>query len=94
MPRQTKSIYIGAFTLLGFLLASILHAVIEIPVINLLVADFDRWSLGLTWEQWFLVHHVGAAILWIAGVLFGYKEGQYWWQVMYVEKKTPTWVYS
>jgi hypothetical protein len=61
--------------------------VIEIVVINLLVKDFERYSLGLFWGQWFLVHHVGAVILLIAGVLFGLWQGQYWWNVVYVKKK-------
>jgi Sec-independent protein secretion pathway component TatC len=85
--NSKRTIYITSFTLLGILLSTIVHAAIEIPVINLLVADFDRYSLVLSWGQWFLVHHVGTVILWVAGVAFGYWQGKYWWQVIYVEGK-------
>ena len=85
--NSKRTIYITSFTLLGILLSTIVHAGVEIPVINLLVADFDRYSLGLTWAQWFWVHHVGSVILGVAGALFGFWQGRYWWRVIYVEKK-------
>lgn len=85
-----RTVYLISFTILGLLLATIVHAIIEIPVINLLVSDFDRYSLGLTWEQWFMIHHAGTVTLWLAGVLFGYWQGKYWWTVIYKHgKKTP-----
>jgi len=81
--NSKRTIYITSFTVLGILLSTIVHAGVEIPVINLLVADFDRYGLGLTWAQWFWVHHVGTVILWIAGALFGYWQGKHWWRVIY-----------
>ena len=85
--NSKRTIYITSFTVLGILLSTIVHAGVEIPVINLLVADFDRYSLGLTWAQWFWVHHVGTVFLGILGTLFGYWQGRHWWQVIYVEGK-------
>ena len=88
MDMKTKrTVYIAAFIVLGLLLAAILHAAIEIPVINLLVSDFDRYSLGLTWSGWFWVHHIGTVMLSLVGVWFGYTQGKHWWRVIYEEKK-------
>ena len=85
-----RTVYIVAFIVLGLLLSTIIHAAIEIPAINLLVSDFDRYSLGLTWSQWFTIHHVGTVILLVAGTLFGYWQGKYWWTAIYEHgKKTP-----
>lgn len=83
----TRTVYITAFTILGILLSTIVHAAIEIPIINLLASDFDRFSLGLSWSQWFWVHHVGSIILWVAGLIFGFWQGKYWWKAIYVEKR-------
>jgi hypothetical protein len=85
--NTTRTVYIAAFIILGLLLSTILHAAIEIPVINLLVSDFDRYSLGLTWQEWFWVHHVATILVALAGLWFGYAQGKHWWQVIYVEKR-------
>jgi len=84
-PKRT--VYLVAFSFLGLLLSTIVHAAIEIPVIDLLISDFNRWGLGLSWEQWFTLHHVGATLLWMAGIWFGYTQGKRWWRVIYIEKK-------
>ena len=63
-----------------------LHAIIESAVISLLTKDFERFSLGLNWEQWFVVHRVGSVILLSVGVIFGLQQGRLWWRILYVEK--------
>ena len=66
----------------GFLV----HAAIEIPAIALLVGDFGRYGLGLSWEAWELVHDVGTALLIAGGALAGFFQGKKWWRVVYVER--------
>lgn len=82
-----KIIYILCFIVLGVLVSFLVHAAIEIPIINFLVSDFDRYSLGLSWAQWQMVHDVGTVVLLILGIIVGYIQGKYWWQVIYVQKK-------
>lgn len=89
-----RAIYILAFTILGILLQLIVHALLEMAVITLLLRDFDRFGLGLSWRQWYAVHHVVTLALLIAGVSLGYRWGVRWWQVLYVEKRygwPPKW---
>ncbi len=85
-----KIIYISLFTFLGILVSFIIHAAIEIPVINLLVSDFDKYGLGFTWKEWYLIHHIVSAILLLLGVALGYLQGKHWWKIIYVEKRRPS----
>lgn len=78
-----KKIYIGAFMLFGILLQLLVHALVEIWYIGLLLRDFPQYSLGFSWSQWFIVHHIGTVILFIAGVMFGFWQGKFWWRKIY-----------
>jgi len=86
--------YIACFTFLGLLLQLVLHALLEIGVISLLLRDFPRYSLGMSWDQWIIVHHVVTVILLIGGALWGYLSGVKFWNIIYVEKRygwPPKW---
>ncbi|PIS05095.1 MAG: hypothetical protein COT81_02925 [Candidatus Buchananbacteria bacterium CG10_big_fil_rev_8_21_14_0_10_42_9] len=84
-----KTIYIIAFSFLGILISFLVHYGIEYPVIFLLITNFETFSLGLSWDTWFLVHHVGTVILLILGASAGFFQGRYWWRVIYIEKRYP-----
>ncbi len=86
-----KIIYLGATIFLFILLGFLVHAAIEIFVINLLTKDFVRYGLGLSWQNWYLIHHVGTAVLLILSVVAGYFVGQRWWKYIYVDKKYRGW---
>ncbi len=61
---------------MGFLVQLILHAVIEIGYIYLLNYNFDMYGLGLTWDDWYLIHYIFTIILIIFGLYFGYNYGK------------------
>jgi hypothetical protein len=82
-----RVIYISLFTLLGIILSFLAHALLEIPIINLLVKDFERYGLGLTWQQWYVIHQVGSIFLLILGIIVGFTQGKYWWRIIYIDKK-------
>lgn len=82
-----KTIYISLFTFLGIILSFLVHGAIEIPVINLLVKDFDKYGLGLNWRQWYQVHYVGTIVLFLLGIIAGYLQGKHWWRVIYIERR-------
>ena len=84
-----RAFYIFCFTVLGLLLQFLVHAVVEMGVISLLLKDFRTYGLGLTWAQWFMIHHVATAVLIVAGGAFGYLQGVKWWRIIYVEKRYP-----
>ena len=75
--------YTFCFIILGILVSFLVHAAIEISMIGLLLSDFDRYGLGLRWEQWYLVHHIGAMILFVCGTVLGYWQGLHWWNILY-----------
>jgi hypothetical protein len=82
-----KKVYIILFMLAGLLFQFLLHAMIEMAYINILEFDFAKYSLGMGWDQLMTIHHVLTAVLAILGLAAGYMLGQYWWQVLYIDKK-------
>lgn len=78
-----RIIYIISFTFLGILLQLLIHGLIENFYINLLINNFSKYSLGFSWDQWFMIHHVGTVILLITGALFGFWQGKFWWKKIY-----------
>ena len=81
-----KVIYVILFVVLGIIVSFFVHALIEIPVIVLLVSDFEKWGLGLSWGAWETIHDVGAIILLILGIVYGFRQGKHWWKVIYNDK--------
>jgi len=84
--KMKKSIYIIAFTFLGVLLQLLIHGLVEIWYIGLLISDFPKYSFGLSWSQWFIIHHIGTVVLFVAGALLGYWQGKFWWRKIYEKK--------
>ncbi len=78
-----KHIYIGLFVLLGTLIQFFVHASLEIAYSLLLWREYDKWSFGLTHEEWWMVHHVMAVALLVLGVWLGYRSGKFWWAYLY-----------
>lgn len=78
-----RKIYVGLFILLGLLLQFIVHSAIEVAYISLLIKNFDVYGFGLSWNAWFLIHHLFSTLLIIGGLLFGWQQGEYWYQRVY-----------
>lgn len=78
-----KVIYIILFTFLGIILQLLLHALVENLYIKLLTTNFSRYSLGLSWAQWFTIHYIGTIILFVIGALLGFWQGIFWWKKIY-----------
>lgn len=71
-----QKIYITLFILCGLLFGFFLHMLFEIVIIDLLIRDYETYSFGLSWEQWFLVHGILAIVLQVAGIIVGFKIGK------------------
>jgi len=82
-----KTVYIGLFTLLGVLLSTIVHGVLEMWYIQGLIADFPKYSLAYTWAEWFTIHRYFSVVTLMLGLIFGYFQGRMWWRWVYVEKR-------
>lgn len=81
-----KLIYTVSFIILGIFLQFLIHAIVEIWYIGLLVGDFPKYSFGFSWDQWFIIHHIGTVILFVAGILFGFWQARFWWSKIYEKK--------
>jgi len=82
-----KLIYILSFVALGILLQFLLHAWLEMWYIGLLTNNFDKYGLGLSWDFWFIIHYFFTIVLFMAGGIFGFWQGQFWWERIYEKKK-------
>lgn len=81
-----KILYISLFIILGILVSFLTHAIIEIVGINMLVYDFSKYGLGLTWQDWIRIHNILAVFLFLSGVVFGGWQGFVWWKRIYGKK--------
>ena len=81
-----KEIYILLFIVLGILLGCILHAVIEISYINLLLVDYEKYSMNLNFSQLYTIHMIGTLVIILSGIVFGFFQGKFWWRKIYIEK--------
>lgn len=81
-----KRIYIALFIFLGILIQFLIHGLVESWYIDLLISNFPKYSFGLSWSQWYIIHHVLSVILFVAGVWFGCWQGKYWWRRIYEKK--------
>lgn len=78
-----KVVYIGAFTLLGFLVASIVHAGFELPILHFVFSDYETYGESALVRHWDIIHGMGGAILWIIGAAVGFYLGHHYWHVLY-----------
>jgi hypothetical protein len=84
---KTKKItYITLFVLLGIILQGLIHMGFEVWYINLLVENFEYYSLGLSWPDWFFLHCIITIVFIVLGAAFGLWQGFFWWKVIYIEK--------
>lgn len=82
-----KIIYITCFAVLGLLLATLLHAFIEIVVLEIITSDWERYRDSFIWQNWSFLHLIIAGAFWIKGAGFGLWAGIYFWRVIYEEKR-------
>jgi hypothetical protein len=78
-----RSLYLFLCVLLGVLISTIVHGVIEKTYITLLLTDYDTWSFGLTWDLWSTIHNVITVLLLIVGAVGGLFVGKRWWNIVY-----------
>lgn len=86
MNKIRKIIYVVLFTILGVLVSSVLHAVIEIWYVGLLIYNFKKFSMGLSWMHLYLLHNLFTAVFFAAGAAAGFIQGLFWWKVIYEKK--------
>ena len=78
-----KEFYLTIFIIFGILFAFLVHAIAEVWYIDLLIRDFQKYSLDFSWSQWFVIHRFIAILLFILGAFLGFWQGKFWWQKLY-----------
>lgn len=85
-----KFVYVTSFTFLGVLIATLIHAAIEIPVLKIITSDLARYGDTFIWRHWSLIHGVLAGALWVTGGVLGTWLGFRYWRILYIEKRYGT----
>ncbi len=85
--------YIAAFAFLGVLLATLVHAGLEIPLLAVMEYQLEMTGRSFLLDHWGLIHGIGGKILWLCGAVMGSIAGVKFWRILYVEKRygTPRW---
>ncbi len=81
------------FGTLGLLLATLLHAAIEIPLLLWMQIILEAGETPWLWDEWPLLHWLGGTVLWLGGIGVGIFLGKKFWRILYIEKRygTPRW---
>jgi len=87
MQKIKKGFYIFSCVILGILLSFILHALIVIPIIYVMIRDFEKYSFGLSWNGLMIVHGIFTVFLLVLGIILGIYLGFKWWKYIYVDRK-------
>ena len=83
IPTKTKKIiYIISWMVLGILLSFLIHAFIEFKYLSW-AGENNR---VIIWYGGCALHPVLRVGLFITGVLFGFWQGKFWWQKIYIER--------
>jgi len=61
-----------------------MHAILEVSYLNLLIINFSKYNLGLSWENWYLIYYIIAIILLFISLMVGFLQGKYWWKRLYM----------
>lgn len=80
-PQPIKrAIYISGYVLLGLLVAALLHAAIELPLLGLISSDPARYTETWWWRRWDELHVTITSVLFFAGTVGGYRVGVRNWR--------------
>lgn len=87
MSYLKQSIYISAFVLLGLLIATLIHAVVELIALAIIFGNPEQFAETMWWQEWELIHGIFAGGLWFVGFAGGVYGGVKYWDIIYVKKQ-------
>lgn len=76
-------LYRFSFVVFGLLVATLLHGLFELWLLELIFSNPDRFSETLWWQEWPALHAIGSGVLWVVGVLGGVWAGKKYWRKIY-----------
>lgn len=75
-----KIFYIFACGLLGLLVSTILHGLIEILALGIIFGQPEKFIETIWWQKWSVIHDGISYLLWVSGVGGGIILGLKWWE--------------
>ena len=72
--------YVIAFAFFGLIVATIIHAVVELVALELIFGNPARFADTFWWTKWHLLHHTLATLLWFVGFCMGVYYGFKYWK--------------
>ena len=75
-----RSFYIAAFGFFGLLVATLVHAGVEIVALQIIFGNPEQFSDTFWWQSWQVIHDSVSATLWIIGLAVGLYLGKIWWE--------------
>lgn len=78
-----RALYSALVVTLWLLIGTLVHALLEWPVLYFLTRDFSRYSLGLSFDSWLAVHAVFSLAVLIAALLTGWYAALVWYDYVY-----------
>lgn len=82
-----RFIYIFAFGFLGLLVATLIHAGVEMLALWVIFGQPEIYVGTYWWEEWHMVHRIGSTVLWWLGLAVGLWCGFRFWRILYIEKR-------
>ena len=80
-----KILYVFSFGFLGLLVATVIHAVVEMFALRIIFGNPEKYANTFWWQEWEFIHAFGSGVLWWAGLLIGFWLGFRFWRIIYIE---------
>lgn len=75
-----RLLYIVAFSFFGLLVATLVHAVVEMIALAVIFGNPDQFEYTLWWKEWDMIHMFASNLLWILGLVGGLYAGVKLWE--------------
>lgn len=74
-----KGVYIAGCGFLGLLVATLIHAGVELWALKLIFGNPDQFADTIWWHKWDLLHWSVSGVLWTVGLWCGVYTGIKMW---------------
>ncbi len=75
-----RILYIVVASFLGFLMATIIHGIVELFALRLIFGQPELYADTFWWREWDFIHNLGSTLLWLSGIAVGAYLGAQWWE--------------
>ena len=80
-----KPFYILSFGFLGLVVATLIHAVVEMIALKVIFGNPEKYANTFWWQEWGFIHAFVSGLLWWTGLIIGLWLGFRFWRIIYIE---------